>query len=85
MVSHCKYRHVIFTNFVYTPAGAPAVIILIWVIVKLRLQNNSCWLPEKNSSSDYEYIYIVPVLLVLVVSVVFCVKLGISLYDNRIH
>ncbi|KAK2151259.1 hypothetical protein LSH36_369g01001 [Paralvinella palmiformis] len=58
---------------------APAVIVLIWVIVKLRLQNNSCWLPEKNSSSDYEYIYIVPVLLVLVVNVIFLISIVVVL------
>ncbi|ELU10073.1 hypothetical protein CAPTEDRAFT_93223 [Capitella teleta] len=47
----------------------PALVVLAWAIVKAKFENRRCWLPMENSS--YDYIYITPILGVLLVNVIF--------------
>ncbi|KAI0208672.1 Corticotropin-releasing factor receptor 2 [Lamellibrachia satsuma] len=50
--------------------GVPAVIIGVWAIVMATVQSDvSCWMPMDNSF--YDYIYISPILAVLLVNLIF--------------
>lgn len=51
--------------------GIPGLLILCWSIVKLELQNATCWLPDKSGTNYYDYIYIAPILLVLLLNLIF--------------
>ncbi|KAK2187897.1 hypothetical protein NP493_151g02025 [Ridgeia piscesae] len=50
--------------------GVPAVIVAVWAVVMATVQSDSsCWLPLDDSF--YDYIYISPILAVLLVNLIF--------------
>ncbi|GAU99037.1 hypothetical protein RvY_10093-2 [Ramazzottius varieornatus] len=52
--------------------GLPILIVAIWVPVKLSYDNRGCWL---DSASSYNFVYIGPILLVLLINVIFLVTI----------
>ncbi|XP_060580303.1 corticotropin-releasing factor receptor 2-like isoform X2 [Ruditapes philippinarum] len=61
-----KLRYLLFIGW-----GLPSINIIAWVIIRAVYDNDHCWFPHPEGNSVYDYVYIGPILFVLLANIIF--------------